>query len=248
MVWRASPSARLRVSRSATSCCSRVARACTSAVSVRPSISICTASLEAATANCATLASFCPSLGCQCCKLICGRLLLLLVLRDQVGQLPGPLLNTRKIGASTARAVWPLRWMELKQTTPELSYLLAKWGSTLSYRRVAQVLEEFLPPSNGAISPATVRRHTLAVGQRLDMRATEPDEYDCLALQRNRVPSSARLTVAIDGAYIRANGSVATPALRCRRTNRAEWTIGRSVCLGGSGPSQAQGFHEGGSR
>jgi hypothetical protein len=125
---------------------------------------------------------------------------------------------------------------------------LERWRIRLSSRIRAQVLGEFLPPSNGAISPATVRRHTLAVGQRLDMRATEPDEYDCLALQRNGVPSSARLTVAIDGAYIRANGSVATPALRCRRTNRAEWTIGRSVCLGGSGPSQAQGFHEGGSR
>lgn len=28
------------------------------------------------------------------------------------------------------RAEWPLRWMKVKRTLPEPSYLLAKWGST----------------------------------------------------------------------------------------------------------------------
>lgn len=32
-----------------------------------------------------------------------------------------------------ARDEWPLRWIELKRTLPELSYLLAKWGSTMPY-------------------------------------------------------------------------------------------------------------------
>jgi hypothetical protein len=42
------------------------------------------------------------------------------------------------------RAAWPLRGMDVKRTLPELSYLLAKWGSTMSYRRAAQLLNEFL--------------------------------------------------------------------------------------------------------
>jgi hypothetical protein len=76
------------------------------------------------------------------------------------------------------RVEWPLRWMKVKRTLPELNYLFAKWGSTMPYRRAAQLLNEFLPISSGTISSATVWRHTLAVGDQLDMRATEPDEYD----------------------------------------------------------------------
>jgi len=63
---------------------------------------------------------------------------------------------------------WPLRWIELKRTLPELSYLFAKWGSTMPYQRAAQLLSESLPLSGGTISPATVRRHPLAIGERLD--------------------------------------------------------------------------------
>jgi hypothetical protein len=48
----------------------------------------------------------------------------------------------------------------------------------MPYRRAAQLLSEFLPLSDCRMCPATVRRHTLAVGEQLDRRATEPDEYD----------------------------------------------------------------------
>jgi hypothetical protein len=102
-------------------------------------------------------------------------------------------------------AQWPLRWMQVKRTLPELSYLLAKWGSTMPYRRAAQLLSEFLPLSNGTISPATVQRHTLAVGRQLDRRVTEPDEYDWPDSRRLPVPAGDRLTVAIDGTYVRAD-------------------------------------------
>jgi hypothetical protein len=71
--------------------------------------------------------------------------------------------------------LWPLGLMELPGSTPEPSYLMAKWGSILPYRRAAQMLGEFLPISDGVVSHATLRRHALAVGASLDQRVTEPD-------------------------------------------------------------------------
>jgi len=38
----------------------------------------------------------------------------------------------------------PLRLMEVPGSTPELSYLLAKWGSIMPYRRAAEMLGELL--------------------------------------------------------------------------------------------------------
>jgi hypothetical protein len=101
--------------------------------------------------------------------------------------------------------LWPLGLMELPGSTPELSYLMAKWGSILPYRRAAQMLGEFLPISDGVVSHATLRRHALAVGARLDQRVTEPDEYDWPESHREAVPSGTRLIVAIDGTYVRSN-------------------------------------------
>jgi hypothetical protein len=101
--------------------------------------------------------------------------------------------------------LWPLELMELPGSTPELSYLLAKWGSILPYRRAAEMLGELLPISDGIVSHATLRRHALAVGARLDQRVTEPDEYDWPESRRDPVPSGTRLIVAIDGTYVRSN-------------------------------------------
>jgi hypothetical protein len=63
-------------------------------------------------------------------------------------------------------------------TMPELQYLYATWGSKLPYRKAAALLKDLLPVSLEGVSHATVRRHTLAVGARIDQRITEPDEYD----------------------------------------------------------------------
>jgi hypothetical protein len=66
--------------------------------------------------------------------------------------------------------------MGLKTNTPELTFLLAKWGSKVPYRRVAELLGEllgeFLSISGARVSYTTVRRHTLAVGEHLDQRST----------------------------------------------------------------------------
>jgi hypothetical protein len=101
--------------------------------------------------------------------------------------------------------LWALGMMELKRNTPELSFLLAKWGSNLPYRRAAQLLGEFLPISATDVSYSTLRRHALAVGAHIDQRITEPQEYDWPESQREPVPTRQRLTVAIDGTYVRSN-------------------------------------------
>lgn len=74
--------------------------------------------------------------------------------------------------------LWPLGLMVLPGSTPELSYLMAKWGSILPYRRAAQLLGELLPISVAVVSHATLRRHALTVGRCLDRRVMEPNEYD----------------------------------------------------------------------
>jgi hypothetical protein len=99
---------------------------------------------------------------------------------------------------------WPLRHLWRSSTTPELRYLLAKFGSDVPYRRAAQLLTELLPLPNGGVSHTTARRHTLLVGERFDQRALEPDEYDWPECQREPVTPAQRVTVAIDGTYIRA--------------------------------------------
>jgi hypothetical protein len=103
-----------------------------------------------------------------------------------------------------ARNEWPLRHLWRSNTTPEFRYLLAKFGSDMPYRRAAQLLTELLPLPNGSVSHTTVRRHTLLVGERFDQRALEPDEYDWPECQREPAVPAHRVTVAIDGTYIRA--------------------------------------------
>jgi hypothetical protein len=95
--------------------------------------------------------------------------------------------------------------MELPGSTPELNYLMAKWGSLLPYRRAAEMLSELLPISDAVMSHATLRRHALAVGARVDQRVLEPDEYDWPESRRDPVSACTRLIVAIDGTYVRSN-------------------------------------------
>jgi mannose-6-phosphate isomerase-like protein (cupin superfamily) len=74
----------------------------------------------------------------------------------------------------------------------------------MPYRRAAQLLTELLPLPNGSVSQTTVRRHTLLVGERFNQRALEPEEYDWPECQREPDIPAHRVTVAIDGTYIRA--------------------------------------------
>ena len=101
--------------------------------------------------------------------------------------------------------VWPLNGRQVSGTAPELQYLYADWGSKVPYRRAAKVLQELLP---GRVSHATLRRHTLNVGARLQQRVIEPSEYDWPESRREPVPAAKSVSVAIDGTYIRADGTM----------------------------------------
>jgi hypothetical protein len=101
--------------------------------------------------------------------------------------------------------VSPLWFLRHRRATPELEYLLASWGSRMPYRRAAELLGELLPLQDGAVAQSSVRRHTLAVGHRLDERVTVPDEYDFPSNQRRPVQPRSRLSIAIDGTYIRSD-------------------------------------------
>jgi hypothetical protein len=101
--------------------------------------------------------------------------------------------------------VCPLHGRQASGTTPELQYLYADWGSKVPYRRAATVLQELLP---GPVSHATLRRHTLKVGARLQQRVIEPSEYDWPESRREPVPATKNLSVAIDGTYVRADGTM----------------------------------------
>jgi len=103
-------------------------------------------------------------------------------------------------------AIWPLHRHQLSGTSPELQYLYASWGSKVPYRRAAAVLGELLPICDRGVSHSTLRRHTLAIGGRLDQRVTEPDEYDWPEPRREPVTAAENLNVAIDGTYVRADG------------------------------------------
>ena len=69
----------------------------------------------------------------------------------------------------------------------------------------AKVLQELLPER---VSHATLRRHTLKVGARLQQRVIEPSEYDWPESRREPVPAAKSLSVAIDGTYVRADGTM----------------------------------------
>ena len=68
------------------------------------------------------------------------------------------------------------------------------------------MLDDLLPIGAGRVSHATLRRHTLTVGARLDQRVSEPSEYAWPEPRREPVPAAKSLSVAIDGTYIRADG------------------------------------------
>jgi hypothetical protein len=108
------------------------------------------------------------------------------------------------------------------------SPLLAKLGSAMPYRKAVALLRQLLPLTQGEVSYGNVRRRTLAVGGELERRATDRAEYDEYGPGRKGVASARQITVALDGTWIRADGSA-----RGRQLHVIAGRIDRDGHLGG---------------
>jgi hypothetical protein len=84
------------------------------------------------------------------------------------------------------------------RATPELQMLQARLCASLSYRRVASILREFLPVSD-KFNHVTLRNRTLRVGARID---GVPPSVDRTATTNRPID----WTAAIDGGFVRGVG------------------------------------------
>jgi hypothetical protein len=94
--------------------------------------------------------------------------------------------------------IFPLAPLFRERATPELQLLQAKLCASLSYRRAAGILRDFLPVST-KFNHVTLRNRTLRVGQRIDGISPSADQAASAA-----VP--ADWTIAIDGGFVRGVG------------------------------------------
>lgn len=100
------------------------------------------------------------------------------------------------------RVEWPLsRFRE--QTLPELRYLIGRLAADMPYRQCAKLLSTFLPMPAGSIYHASVRRHVLAIGDDIEARVRNPDEYEWLGPRRARIAAAGRVTIAMDRTYVK---------------------------------------------
>ena len=104
-----------------------------------------------------------------------------------------------------------LQLSEAKQlpdrTLPERLYLESKWASLLSYGLTTRLLEDTLP-FEGKIHINSVRNHAYRAARRLENELTvDPMSHRIEAAQwpqNNIPPPKPRITVGLDGGYIRA--------------------------------------------
>jgi hypothetical protein len=134
-----------------------------------------------------------------------------------------------------ARTFSPLAALLRERTTPELSYLQARFAGLVSYGMSADLLNEILPLGR-ALHATTVRRQVQATAQRLeDELGNERPGFitgcpaDWAELPRPYLP----LVVGLDGGYVHSS---------TQRTRRDGWfeviagkampADGRSSCFG----------------
>jgi hypothetical protein len=92
----------------------------------------------------------------------------------------------------------PLAPVLPERSTPELQLLQAKLCATLSYRRAAKILQEFLPV-NATLNHVTLRNRTVRVGQRIDGVSPSIDPVGA-----REAPTD--WTISIDGGFVRGIG------------------------------------------
>jgi hypothetical protein len=101
----------------------------------------------------------------------------------------------------------PLAQQLPDRTLPERLYLESKWASLLSYGLTTRLLEDTLP-LEGKIHVNSVRNHAYRAARRLENELTvDPQSHRIEAEQwpqNNIPPPKPRITVGLDGGYIRA--------------------------------------------
>jgi hypothetical protein len=94
--------------------------------------------------------------------------------------------------------IFPLAPLLPERSTPELQLLQAKLCASLSYRRAAKILREFLP-AGAKFNHVTLRNRTLRIGQRIDGASPSISRLAS-------VGTATDWTIAIDGGFVRGIG------------------------------------------
>jgi hypothetical protein len=98
----------------------------------------------------------------------------------------------------------PLAALLPERSAPELLYLQTKWGSLMSYGLTAEILADVLPMQTNVQS---VILNTQKVAARLEAELGEEQlmfAHGCMAEWEALPPPDGRLTVGLDGGYIRS--------------------------------------------
>ncbi|MGH3601124.1 MAG: ISKra4 family transposase [Pseudonocardiaceae bacterium] len=105
------------------------------------------------------------------------------------------------------RTFQPLAQLLPERTTPELTYLQARFAGLVSYGITAELLGELLPLGR-KLHPAMVRRQTQAVAARLEGELGEEQFsfIDTCQADREELPRpNLPLTVGLDGGYVHSS-------------------------------------------
>jgi|NGEPerStandDraft_6_1074524.scaffolds.fasta_scaffold38132_1 hypothetical protein len=137
--------------------------------------------------------------------------------------------------SGTARTLSPLAAMLPERTTPELSYLQARFAGLVSYGLSADLLSEILPLGR-VLHATTVRRQVQATAQRLEDELGEEQAVfitGCPAQWAELPRPDLPLVVGLDGGYVHCS------AQQSRRdgwfeviAGKAMPAVGRSSCFG----------------
>ena len=119
--------------------------------------------------------------------------------------------------AAGVRTFSPLAVVLRERTTPELSYLQARFAGLVSYGLSADLLNEILPLGR-ALHATTVRRQVQATAQRLEdeLGDEQPSFITGCPSDWAELPRPVPLVVGLDGGYVHSsrNGPAVTAGSR----------------------------------
>ncbi len=100
-------------------------------------------------------------------------------------------------GCSGKGASSPISDLLPDRVTPEMRHLQVSLGAQVSYRKAANLLREFLPPTGGT-NHTTTRNRVLAIGNRIDDKIQQEISDD-----RKPEKLAKQMVIGIDGAFVK---------------------------------------------